>query len=76
MTQYADAVEGSLALCGIDLADYYRGEMTMRALWVRIQALPAEAWLWRELRAEAERAEEAQVSRDIDEAVAMMRRGR
>ena len=48
----------------------------MRALWVRIQALPAEAWLWRELRAEAERAEEAKVSRDIDDAVAMMRRGR
>lgn len=51
-------VEGSLWVHGrTDLADLYRDRLSLRQVWVRYRALPAEAPIWAVLRDEYEKAE-------------------
>jgi hypothetical protein len=61
------ALEGSFLRCGWDLADVYRDRMTIRQLWVRIQALPPDSPLHGALRAEHEKAEQAKRSAALDD---------
>jgi hypothetical protein len=61
------ALEGSFLRCGWDLADVYRDRMTIRQLWVRIRALPADAPLWESYRAEEQKAEQAKRSAALDD---------
>jgi hypothetical protein len=58
---------------GTDLGDLYRGEMTLRQLWVRMQALPADCPFWLEVEAERERDAVDQQARDIDNVLDMFK---
>lgn len=59
--------------CGWDLADLYRDELTLRQLWVRLKALPADAPLVAALNAAEEQAQRAEEAAAVDDAMAMMR---
>lgn len=58
---------------GTDLADLYRGEMTLRQLWVRMQALPADTPFWVEVESARERDAVDQQVRDIDNVLDMFK---
>lgn len=59
-------VEGDLWIHGqTDLGDLYRERLTLRQVWVRLVAMPAEAGWWGILRAEHEKAEAAQQESEI-----------
>ena len=47
--------------------------MTLRQVWVRIQALPDDAPLWLAVRAEQEVAAEKQTLRDLDNVLDMFK---
>lgn len=71
---HEDAVEGSFLRYGLgDLADLYRDRMTLRQVWVRIQALPGDAPLWEAVRADQEVAAERQKLRDLDNVLDMFK---
>lgn len=55
--------------CGWDLADLYRDRMSLRELWVRVQALPHDAPLWTVQAAAVEKAKAEKRSADIDDAL-------
>lgn len=68
-------VEGSLWVYGrTDLADFYRGTLTLRQVWVRLRALPEEAPIWAVLDAEREKAEQRKQVDEIDAALAPFQR--
>lgn len=58
-----------------DLTDFYRDRLTLRQVWVRLVALPAEAPVWGVLEGMEERAKEARQVNEIDQALAMFRKG-
>lgn len=68
---HEDAVEGALALSGIDLADLYRERMTLRQLWVRIRALPPESAVHRSVHEAGEKADADQLERGVLDALAI-----
>ena len=66
-------VEGDLwRYAQTDLTDFYRGALTLRQVWVRFIALPAEAAIWERLREQDERAESARKLADIDDVMQMV----
>jgi hypothetical protein len=69
-------VEGSLWVYGnrTDLADFYRGDLTLRQVWVRLRALAEDAPLWVVLEAEQEKAKQRKQADDIDAALAPFKR--
>lgn len=74
LVDHEDAVEGSFLRYGLgDLADLYRGRMSLRQVWVRIQALPDDAPLWNAVRVEHELAEERRKLHDLDNVLDMFK---
>ena len=64
-------VEGSLWVYGrTDLADFYRGDLSLRQVWVRLRSLSPEAPIWVVLEAEQEKAKQRKQVDDIDDALA------
>lgn len=59
---------------GIDLADLYRGEMTLRQAWVRVRALPPTSAVHRSVHEQAERAEADDTEKGVLDALAMFGR--
>lgn len=57
-----------------DLGDLFRGTLTLRQVWVRLQALPADALIWHVIRDEQAREKSEARERRVDSAVDMMRR--
>ena len=60
---------------GIDLADLYRGEMSLRQLWVRLRALPGDSAVHRSVHEAAEKADADKLTQDVEDALAMFGRG-
>lgn len=68
-------MEGSLWVYGhTDLTDFYRDRLTLRQIYVRIRALPAEAPLVRLLAAEQEKAEVEAKEREVMRTLAPFQR--
>lgn len=58
-----------------DLADLYRDRLTLRQLWVRLKALPADSPLHESLLREQQEADEAKRVADLDDALNRYRKG-
>ena len=64
-------VEGSLWVYGrTDLADYYRGDLTLRQIANRLRSLPVEAPIWRVIEDQQAKAEEHQKVAEIEATLA------
>lgn len=58
-------------MSGIDLGDLYRGELTLRQVWVRLRALPGDSAVHRSISDRAEKAEAEKAGQDVMDALAM-----
>jgi hypothetical protein len=58
-----------------DLGDYYRGDLTLRQLLVRIQALPVDSPLQELLTTQAEEFRQQQNSAEVDRALSIFKVG-
>ena len=72
LLELEDALEGSFLRYGLgDLGDLYRDRLTLRQLWVRIQACPEDSPLWLAWRSAQERAEAERKVAEVEDTLSI-----